>query len=84
MTDALTTTEPLYISDADLIRRMGVPRDKGRRMLKALDANPRSGFPKPNPLWGGRRYLPLVLSYLEREERGRLAASPNHLRGSHG
>jgi hypothetical protein len=24
MTDALTTTEPLYISDADLIRRMGV------------------------------------------------------------
>jgi hypothetical protein len=35
MTDAATTTEPLYISDADLIRRMGVPRDKGRRMLKA-------------------------------------------------
>lgn len=56
----------LWVTDAELIRRSGVPEKIARDALRALDANPRSNFPKKSALWGGRRYWPAVKAYWER------------------
>lgn len=47
-----------YLTDAELIRWMGVPEKVAREAFRELDRNPRSGFPPKQKLWGDRRYLP--------------------------
>jgi hypothetical protein len=59
--------ETLYITDAEIIRRMGVPEKIGYANLRALDADRRSGFPKKSQFWGDRRYWPAVKAYLDRQ-----------------
>lgn len=67
MTDAaLDRQETLYVTDAELIRRLGVPERTARAALAFLDANPNRGFPKKIGLWGNRRYWPAVVAYLDR------------------
>lgn len=63
--DALPTraVETVWVTDAELIRRSGVPEKIMRQNLRGLDNNPRSGFPKKNKLWGGRRHWPSVQEY---------------------
>jgi hypothetical protein len=68
MTDTLTRPdkrETLYITDAELIRRMGVPEKIARANIKALDEK-RTDFPKKDKFWGGRRYWPAVKAWLDR------------------
>ena len=50
--------DKLWVCDAELIRRMGVPEKIARMRIKALDDNPKSGFPKKDQFFGSRRYLP--------------------------
>lgn len=54
----------LYLTDAELIRRIGVPDKTMRSMLPGLEKN--YGFPKKSPLFGGRRYWPAVKTWLDR------------------
>jgi len=57
----------LYITDAELIRRMGVPEKIARQAIEVLDRDPRkTGFPQKQLLWGNRRYWPAVKAYLDR------------------
>lgn len=63
---AADTRETLYITDAELIRRMGVPEKIARDAIRTMDANPRNGFPQKQKLWGDRRYWPAVKAYLDR------------------
>ena len=56
----------LYVTDAEIIRRMGVPEKIARQAIQALDKTRGSGFPQKQALWGGRRYWPAVQAYLER------------------
>jgi hypothetical protein len=74
---AATIAEPetLWVTDAELIRRMGVPEKVARDALRALDAQ-RSGFPQKNKLWGNRRHWPSVKAYFERQEALKMAALP--------
>jgi len=58
--------ETLYVTDAELIRRMGVPEKIARAALHALDRDRASGFPQKKKLWGDRRYWPAVKAYLDR------------------
>ena len=59
------TQDTLYVNDAELIRRMGVPEKIARPVIKQLDA--KSGdWPKKSALWGNRRYWPAVKAYLDR------------------
>lgn len=58
--------DTLYVTDAEMIRRMGVPEKIARTAIQALDENPRSGFPQKQKLWGERRYWPAVRAYLDR------------------
>ncbi len=56
----------LWVTDAELIRRGGIPEDIARETIRALDANPRSGFPRKIKMWGDRRYWPAVVLFFER------------------
>lgn len=57
--------DKLLVTDAELLRRLGVPDEHGRRVLRQLDAKP-TGFPRKQKLWGDRRYWPAVQKWLER------------------
>lgn len=84
MSDAGTLDRPdtLYVTDAELIRRIGVPEKIAREAIRALDGNPRSGFPQKQQLWGGRRYWPAVRAYLDKTS-GLNMGAPFDKRGSH-
>jgi hypothetical protein len=56
--------DKLYLLDSELIRRLGVPEKVLRPMLHALEA--KYGFPKKQPLFGGRRYWPAVKVWLDK------------------
>lgn len=78
MTDTLHA-EPevtLYITDAEVIRRMGVPEKVARVALHELDRDPRrTGFPQKDRLFGNRRYWPAVRAWLDRHNRIKLEPS---------
>jgi len=58
--------EPLYLTDTELARRIGCPHSTLRDALSMFDRDPRSGFPKKQPLFGGRRYWPAVRDYFDK------------------
>lgn len=55
--------DKLWVTDAELIRRMGVPEKTAREALRMLDAQ-RSGFPQKQKVWGvggiGRPSRPIL------------------------
>jgi len=65
--------DKLWVTDAELIRRLGVPEDKARDAINSLDRNRASGFPPKQQLWGDRRYFPAVLDYFDRLYRTRIS-----------
>ena len=56
--------DKLYLSDAELIRRLGVPDKILRPILPNLEN--KHGFPKKQALFGGRRYWPAVKAWLDK------------------
>jgi hypothetical protein len=65
----------LFVTDAELIRRLGVPEKTARAAIRELERRP--GFPRKDPLFGDRRFWPAVAAYLEnRYGLGTLAPSP--------
>lgn len=81
MTDAPTITRKterrhrakagmgVYVTDQELIEYLGLPADLGRQALHALDRNRASNFPKKQPFWGDRRYLPAVQQWLDEQNK---------------
>lgn len=55
----------LYVTDAQMIRKLNVPEAVIRPVIKMLDADPKKGFPKKDPLFGGRRYWPKVRAWFD-------------------
>jgi hypothetical protein len=70
------TRDTLYITDEELIRRLGAPRKAARAALHMLDRDRSKGFPQKQALWGNRRYWPAVKAYFERINGLKLDASP--------
>lgn len=56
--------ETLWVSDAELIRRLGVGEKRGRMILNDL-CTKHAGFPKKQAVFGGRRYWPAVRKYFD-------------------
>lgn len=56
--------DKLYVTDAELYRRLGLPREVAKPVIEHLEA--KGGFPQKQKLWGGRRYWPAVKAYLDR------------------
>lgn len=61
-----TERETLFVTDEELMKRLGVSPQVGRPALEVLDRDQRSCFPKKDPLWGNRRYWPAVKMFLDR------------------
>lgn len=75
MQDA-ATIETIWVTDAELIRRSGVPEKTMRQTIQALDGNPRSGFPPKQKMYGDRRHWPSVKAYFERTSGVTIAHQP--------
>lgn len=56
--------DKLFLSDAELIRRLGVPEKHMRKILPGLETN--YGFPRKQRLFGDRRYWPAVKAWLDK------------------
>ncbi len=80
MTDTLEQDgkETLYITDEELIRRLGAPRKAARAALHMFDHDRSKGFPQKQALWGNRRYWPAVKAYLDRTNGLQLQPSNQH------
>lgn len=59
----------LYVTDLELIEILGLPEDQGKATLRALDTNRLSNFPRKQPFWGDRRYLPAVQKWLDEQNK---------------
>jgi hypothetical protein len=57
------TLETEWVTDAELIRRSGVPEKIMRRNLHEYDAKPDYGFPRKFKPYGNRRHWPSVQAY---------------------
>ncbi|WP_144030870.1 hypothetical protein [Bradyrhizobium japonicum] len=68
--------DKLFLTDAELIRRLGVPEKIARVNLRMLDAKP-GDFPKKQKLWGDRRYWPAVVGYFDQHYGFRISSSPS-------
>jgi hypothetical protein len=58
--------ETLFVTDAELIRRIGVPEKIARYTIRELDSRRGADWPKKQGIWGNRRYWPAVRAYLDR------------------
>lgn len=56
--------DKLWVTDAELIRRWGVPERLGRALLLEF-SNKHPTFPRKQELWGGRRYWPAVKAWMD-------------------
>ncbi|MGJ4908878.1 winged helix-turn-helix domain-containing protein [Bradyrhizobium sp. HKCCYLS2033] len=64
----------LFVTDAEMIRRLGVPEKIARAAIRALDRDRGSGFPPKRKLWGDRRYWPAVQQWCDRAYGGPVRA----------
>jgi hypothetical protein len=55
-----------FVTDAELIERLGVPEKIGYVTLSGLDKDRRSGFPPKQALWGHRRDWDAVALWLDK------------------
>lgn len=61
---------PLYVTEKELRRRLGLSEVVWRKAVKELE---RAGLPKRNPLMAGKRYWPAVQEFLlEYEKQGNI------------
>ena len=56
-------TRVLYVTDAEMLRRIGVSEKIGRTAVKELER--RQVFPAKDPLFGNKRYWPAVRAFLD-------------------
>jgi hypothetical protein len=59
--------DKLFVTDAELIRRLGVPEKAARAAIYMLDRKGDSVFPPKLALWGDRRYWPAVRAWFDRQ-----------------
>lgn len=59
----MSDNETLYVTDAELIRRLGVGEKTARVAIVAMEREP--GFPCKDPLFK-KRYWPAVRAFLDR------------------
>src|SRR5664279_3112811 len=70
--------ETLFISDAEMYRRIGVSEKIGRVAVRELEK--RQIFPPKDPLFGNKRYWPAIRAFLN--ARAGLSAAPAAVPGS--
>lgn len=67
----------LYVTDAQMIRKLNIPEKVIRPVIAMLDAQHEANrFPQKDPLFGGRRYWPLVKAWFDEYNRLNMQAPP--------
>jgi hypothetical protein len=56
----------LFVTDAEIIRRLGVSEKTGYIAIRQLDRSG-LGFPQKQKLWGNKRYWPAVRQWFDRQ-----------------
>ena len=56
----------LFVTDAEMIRRLGIPEKIAYAAIHMLDRDRGKGFPPKQALWGDRRYWPAVKQWFDR------------------
>ncbi|MAU94680.1 MAG: winged helix-turn-helix domain-containing protein [Fulvimarina sp.] len=59
----MTNEFPLFVTDAQAAKRIGLPLELYRPAVAALE---RQGFPRPDPMFHDRRYWPAIRAFLDR------------------
>lgn len=77
MTDTPENDRTLWITDAELIRRIGVPEKIARDAIRELDAQKALGFPQKSRVWGDRRYWPAVKAWFDQNHGAKVETSPS-------
>jgi hypothetical protein len=70
----------VYVTDIELAVYLGIPEREAKMILLSLDQNPSSNFPKKQPFWGGRRFLPAVEEWLKEANRPNISVLPQRRR----
>lgn len=55
--------DKLWVSDSEIIRRLGVSEKKAREAIRMAEA--KANFPRKQKLWGDKRYWPAVRAYFD-------------------
>jgi hypothetical protein len=63
-----------WVTDAELIRRSGVPERTMRANLAIWDSSPNFGFPPKIKLYGDRRHWPSVQAFFRRAAEAKIPA----------
>ncbi len=71
--------EKFYVTDAEMIRKIGVPEKTIRAMLPALES--KYGFPPKSAFFPGRRFWPAVEAWLYKHNGLNVDASTATRRG---
>jgi hypothetical protein len=58
--------DTLFVTDEEMIRRLGAPRKAASMAVRMLDRDRSKGFPQKQKLWGNRRYWPAVRAWFDR------------------
>lgn len=67
----------LFVNDAELVERLGVPEKIARAAIEVLDRDPATtGFPQKQALWGDRRYFPAVIDFFNLKYGLKIGVSP--------
>lgn len=61
----MSAAPPLYLTDAEIAKRLGLQLVEWKATARVLE---KDGLPRPNPLFGERRYWPAVVAFLDRLE----------------
>lgn len=70
--------DKLFLTDAELIRRLGIPERVGYKMLKELSQD--HTFPPKEPMAGNRRYWPSVAHWFDQRGHALARAKPDAIR----
>jgi hypothetical protein len=72
----------VYVTDQELTEFLGLPDDIARQAIQYLDKNPGLGFPRKQPFWGDRRYLPAIEKWLDAHNRIKIDAPKQQRKAS--
>lgn len=64
--DETTPREGLWVTDAEIIRRLGVSEKVGYTAIHMLEKSG-LGFPEKSKVWGKKRYWPAVRDFLDQQ-----------------
>lgn len=79
--DTSPSRDGLWVTDAEIIRRLGVSEKTGYAAIHRLEKTG-MGFPEKQRVWGKKRYWPAVRAFFD-EQYG-LKSGPSAKRRDHG